>query len=105
MKEISVEELARWRTHGKAFVLLDVRTPREVALASLPNAVHVPLAELAARLPELDSHAEIAVLCHSGNRSAFAAELLTRSGFRNVYSVAGGIDAYAERVDSTLARY
>jgi rhodanese-related sulfurtransferase len=105
VKEISVEELARWRASGKAFTLLDVRTAAELALASIPGATHVPMAELAARLSDLDPSCEIAVLCHSGNRSAFVTEFLTRSGFSAVYNVAGGIAAYAARVDPSVGRY
>lgn len=105
MKEISVEELARWRASGKGFVLLDVRTPREVALASLPDATILPLQELPARIGELDPNAEVAVICHTGNRSAFVTELLSRSGFEHVYNVVGGIDAYSSRVDPSIPRY
>lgn len=105
MKEISVEELAAWRASGKPFVLLDVRTPRELALASIPGSLHLSLQELPARMNEIDRDAEIAVICHSGNRSAFVVELLSRSGFDRVYNVAGGIDAYAVRVDATIPRY
>lgn len=105
MKEISVEELARWRTEGRAFTLLDVRTPRELAIASIPGAEAIPLAELAARMGELDRSGAIAVLCHTGNRSAFATEMLARSGFEHVYNVAGGIEAYASRVDPAIPRY
>lgn len=105
MKEISVEELAQWRASGKNFVLLDVRTPREIAVASLPGSTQIPLQELAGRTRELDPSSEIAVICHSGNRSAFVTELLSRSGFENVYNVAGGIDAYAARIDPSIPRY
>lgn len=100
-----MEELATWRASGKPFVLLDVRTPRERALASLPGSLNLPLQELAARMHELDRDAEVVVICHSGNRSAFVAELLSRSGFDRVYNVVGGIDAYAERIDPTIPRY
>ena len=105
MNEISVEELAQWRSSGKKFVLLDVRTPREIAIVSLPDSTNIGMHELVARTGELDPHAEIAVICHSGNRSGFVTEILTRRGFEHVYNVAGGIDAYAARVDPSLARY
>jgi rhodanese-related sulfurtransferase len=103
--DLSVEEFARWRAEGKSFVLLDVRTPAELMRAALPDAVNVPLQDLPARIGELDRDAEIAVLCHSGHRSAYAVAFLASHGFANVHNVSGGIDAYARTVDLTIPRY
>jgi rhodanese-related sulfurtransferase len=105
MTDMTVEELAQWRASGKNFVLLDVREPFEVEAVALPDTVHIPMRELPVRLNELDRDAEIAVLCHHGARSAYVARFLATQGFRNVRNVAGGIDAYAKRVDRTLPRY
>jgi rhodanese-related sulfurtransferase len=100
-----VEELAQWRASGKPFVLLDVREPFELQAASLPDALHIPMHEIPARMNELDRSAEIAVLCHHGGRSARVAQFLAMQGFVSVHNVAGGIDAYAKRVDTSIARY
>ncbi|HEY8297363.1 MAG TPA: rhodanese-like domain-containing protein [Candidatus Baltobacteraceae bacterium] len=105
MQEISVDELARWRSEQKAFVLLDVREPHELTLASLDGATHVPMRDLPARLNELDKDAEIAVLCHHGGRSAQVARFLTQHGFANVYNVDGGINEYATRIDPSIPTY
>lgn len=105
MKDISVEELAQWRASGKAFVLLDVREPHEVKTAALPDALHIPMRQIPARLNELNPGADIAVLCHHGGRSEHVAQFLSVQGFANVHNVAGGIDAYARRVDPGVPRY
>jgi rhodanese-related sulfurtransferase len=105
MSDISVEELAQWRASGKNFVLLDVREPLEVQAASLPDALHIPMRQIPARVQELDRSAEIAVLCHLGGRSERVAQFLAMQGFPKVHNVAGGIDAYAKRVDTTIPRY
>ena len=105
MKEISVEELAQWRASGKTFVLLDVREPHEIKAAALPDIVHIPMREIPARMHEIDSGAEVAVLCHHGGRSERVAQFLFMRGFANVHNVSGGIDAYAKRVDTTIPRY
>lgn len=105
MQEISVEELAQWRASGKTFVLLDVREPFELQAASLPNAVHIPMRQIPARANEIDRAAEIAVLCHHGGRSERVAQFLAMQGFPNVHNIAGGIDAYAKRIDSAVPRY
>lgn len=105
MQDISVEELAQWRASGKNFVLLDVREAFEVQTAALPDAVHIPMRQIPQRAGELDRSAEIAVLCHHGGRSERVAQFLSMQGFPNVRNVAGGIDAYAKRVDTSIPRY
>ncbi len=105
MREITVEELAQWRASGKAFVLLDVREPFEVQAAALPESLHIPMRQIPARTADMDRASEIAVLCHHGGRSERVARFLEMQGFPNVHNVAGGIDAYAQRVDPSLPRY
>lgn len=105
MTDITVEELAQWRASGRDFVLLDVREPFEVAAASLPDALHVPMREIPVRLAELDPKAEHVVFCHHGGRSEHVARFLTARGFERVHNLEGGIDAYSKRVDSSVPRY
>jgi rhodanese-related sulfurtransferase len=105
VSEISVEELAQWRASGREFVLLDVREPHEIAAASLPGAVHVPMREVPARLDEFDPSAEFAVMCHHGGRSDQVARFLRARGFDRVHNVDGGIDAYSKRIDPSVPRY
>jgi rhodanese-related sulfurtransferase len=103
--DISVEQLAEWRASGRIFVLLDVREPFEVALASLPGSLHIPMRQVPARLTDLDPQAEIAVLCHHGGRSEYVARFLHARGFERAYNVEGGIEQYALRVDPSVPRY
>ncbi|MEO6912957.1 MAG: rhodanese-like domain-containing protein [Candidatus Baltobacteraceae bacterium] len=105
MREIDVEELAQWRTSRKPFVLLDVREPGEIAAASLSGSLHIPMREIRVRAHELEKTAEIAVLCHHGGRSAHVAQLLEMLGFGHVYNIDGGINAYSERIDSSVPIY
>ena len=105
IKDIDVDELARWRSESKSFVLLDVREPSEVATASVADAVHIPMRQIPQRLDELSKDVPIAVLCHHGGRSYQVAQFLFAQGFADVVNVDGGIDAYALRVDSSIPRY
>lgn len=104
--EISAEELRQEMT-GKAgdLVLIDVREPHEWDIVHIDGARLIPLNQLPERLSELDGHAEIVTHCHHGARSMKALEILKGAGFGKVRSLAGGIDAWAERVDPGLARY
>lgn len=102
--EITVEELKVRMDRGEDFILLDVREPVEFRICNLGGTL-IPMGQLPARLKELDSSKEIAVLCHHGNRSRSATEFLLRSGFPRAVNVAGGIEAWAERIDPATPRY
>lgn len=86
-------------------VLLDVREPHELEISALPNALNIPLGQLAGRLSELDSAEEMVVLCKGGTRSARALELLVSAGFKKVKNLKGGINAWAREVDKSLPVY
>lgn len=102
-------QLQAQASQGRRPVMLDVREPWEVAMASVQAApatlVCIPMNDVPARLDELDSTQPIWVLCHHGMRSAQVAGFLTRRGFTEVYNVAGGIEAWACDVDRQVPRY
>jgi len=83
----------------------DVREPHEWDIVHIEGARLIPLGQLPERLSELDGHAEIVTHCHHGARSMKALEILKGAGFGKVRSLAGGIDAWAERVEPGLPRY
>jgi adenylyltransferase/sulfurtransferase len=86
-------------------ILLDVREPHELQISALPNAVNIPLGQLAGRLSELDSADEMVIFCKSGTRSARALELLVSAGFKKVKNLKGGINAWARDVNQSLPIY
>ncbi|MCX8202899.1 MAG: rhodanese-like domain-containing protein [Nitrososphaeria archaeon] len=45
------------------------------------------------------------VYCHTGQRSALAVKLLRDIGITRAHNLAGGVDAYAERIDPSMPRY
>jgi adenylyltransferase/sulfurtransferase len=102
--EISVEELKTRLDRGERPFLLDVREPREYALCNL-GGVLIPQGELPGRLDELDPSKEIVVYCRTGRRSAAAVELLKKSGFKHPRNLAGGIVAWADRIDPSMPKY
>ena len=74
--------------------LLDVREDDEWAAGHAPDAVHVPLGELSARVGELPGDREVYVICRSGRRSAYAAQALAGGGL-NAINVADGMTGWA----------
>lgn len=107
MKQLAVEELKRWLEDSTRPqpVLLDVREAWERAICSLPGSVHMPIGAVPARADELDAAAETVVVCHHGARSAQVAAFLERRGFARLYNLAGGVNAWARRVDPSMATY
>jgi molybdopterin/thiamine biosynthesis adenylyltransferase/rhodanese-related sulfurtransferase len=103
--DITAVELAARMKNGNPLYLLDVREPHELAISYLPGANLIPLGQLASRLSELDSAQEMVVFCKAGTRSARALELLVSAGFRKVKNLKGGINAWAEAVDTSLPVY
>lgn len=80
-------------------VLLDVREPHEVIVASVEGAVHVPASQLESRLHELDSARRYVVACRVGAKSLWAARRLRDAGFTRVRHLRGGLLAYAAARD------
>ena len=89
---------------GVPFELVDVRTEDERAIARiegsrlLDNACHDYLLGL-------DRNTAVVFQCHHGIRSQAAAEYFIRQGFRNLYNLQGGIDAWSALVDGSIPRY
>jgi molybdopterin/thiamine biosynthesis adenylyltransferase/rhodanese-related sulfurtransferase/molybdopterin converting factor small subunit len=104
--EVLVEELKdEWEAKGDDLVVVDVREPHEWEIAHLEGSRLIPLGQLPERINELDGHAEIVTYCHKGARSMKALEILKGAGFGKVRSLAGGIDAWAQRVEPGMPRY
>ena len=104
--QITVEDLKRKQDAREPFFLLDVREPHEVPIASL-NAPLIPVGSLEQRIAEIPvaKDAEIVVHCRSGARSQKAALILKQAGFTHVENLAGGILAWADKIDPTMAKY
>ncbi|MBI5481710.1 MAG: molybdopterin-synthase adenylyltransferase MoeB [Deltaproteobacteria bacterium] len=102
---LSVEDLEARRRGGETFDLLDVREPHEQEIVQLPGATPFPLSELPAHLHELDSARTYTISCHRGARSLEAYRLMRKAGFGRLQILAGGIDAWAEKIDPSLPRY
>lgn len=104
---LDVREFERWLQTGRPIYLVDVRTPEENALAKLPDSLLVPISELASDMDRIQppQGSDLVIYCHHGVRSWHAAVYLEQSGFERVHSLAGGIDAYSQLIDSNIPRY
>ena len=103
--EIAPDSYARERHGAAPALLLDVREPWEVELASIPGALTIPMGDIPSRLQELDPDRPTVVLCHHGARSLNVTMWLRNQGFEHVQSLSGGIDAWACTIDPSTPRY
>ena len=111
--EITVQELASKIKSDRKFTILDVREIWETKLARIDDerVILLPMSQIAherkdAFPPALrDLQTEIVIMCHHGIRSADVTDWMRQQGWQNVFSLAGGIAAYAEQVDSSVGTY
>lgn len=90
---------------GESWQLIDVRERWEHGLANVDYATLMPMSEIHTRVQELEKTTPVAVLCHSGIRSAQVAGWLRQLGFGQVANITGGIDAWSITVDERIPRY
>ena len=102
--EVGVSDLFGRLTGSDGPLVVDVREPWEWEIAHIEGSRLIPLGELPDRLRELDPRAEIVTVCHKGQRSLMAQQLLQGAGFQ-ARSLTGGIDAWAAEVEPGMARY
>ncbi len=102
---ISCEALKKKIDKREELILLDVRERWEHGMVNLTNSVLMPLRELKNGISKLDKNKVVVVLCHTGDRSNYAARYLLQNGFRTVKNLEGGINAWATRIDQSMKRY
>jgi len=111
--EITVTELAQKLKSQEKFVLLDVREADELDRAKITDSrlEVTPMSRLAREGADALSGSvrsqeiPVYVLCHHGNRSMQVTAWLARQGYKNIFNVRGGIDAYAREIDETVGLY
>src|SRR5512138_638160 len=111
--EINVTNLSEKLNSDDQFILLDVRELNELDSAKLTDRrlEVTPMSQLAQQRTKALSEAAqkqdatIYVLCHHGNRSGQVTAWLAQQGWKNVFSVRGGIDEYARKVDQAVGMY
>jgi len=102
--DMTPEELKQRLDAGDDLFVLDVRDPHEYQICNLGGHL-IPLNDLPKRVGELDPAREIVVHCKLGGRSAKAVDFLKQAGFTRVHNLAGGINAWSERVDPKVPKY
>jgi len=104
--QVTVEQLKARIDAGDKPYVLDVREPHEYDIVNI-GAQLIPLGNLPDRTADIPvgKDAEIIVHCRSGARSQKASLALKAAGYTNVSNLAGGILAWADRIDPSLPKY
>jgi monothiol glutaredoxin len=104
VKPLMAPELKAWLDEGRPLQLVDVRTEQERELANIEGSRLLDDG-LRRELQSLDKDTVLVFTCHSGSRSQMAAQQFVTSGFKRVYNLEGGIDAWSTLVDPGVPRY
>ncbi len=103
--EVSIEDAKALLDTNESAYLLDVREPFEVAICAIQGSVNIPMQQIAENIGALPRDGNILVHCHHGGRSLHVTKYLRAKGFPAVSNVAGGIDAWAVRIEPGMKRY
>jgi len=95
LSQITIESLND-RLPSSALQVLDVRREPEWEAGHIAGATWWPLDNFKVAPPEIDRNVPVAVHCKGGYRSMIACSLLQRAGFKNVFNVVGGFDAWQQ---------
>jgi rhodanese-related sulfurtransferase len=77
-------------------LLVDVRNDDEVARGIIPGAMHIQLAMLPLQYDKLLQANSVVFYCHSGIRSAHAADFAVSKGVKDVFNLVGGVIAWGK---------
>lgn len=105
-QRLTVVEIKNKMNEGWKPYVLDVRRQEEADISKLDfvDRLH-PHDQIEEILSEIPKDKEILIHCRSGMRSADAAQVLCENGFSKVYNMEGGINQWAEEIDSSLPTY
>ena len=98
---VTPEELSERIERGDNILIIDVREPHERAILKFPNAVVIPIGQLARRMKELDPSQDTIFICKEGKRSVLAITTLREAGYKGpLYNLKGGMDAMRDIIFS-----
>ncbi|WP_298895620.1 rhodanese-like domain-containing protein [uncultured Psychroserpens sp.] len=103
MADLTQQEWTSKLNADENAVILDVRTPEEVALGIIPNAIAIDIYKgqgFIYELEELDKSKNYYVYCKAGGRSAQACSVMNQLGFKNTYNLIGGFSEWRGEVAS-----
>jgi molybdopterin/thiamine biosynthesis adenylyltransferase/rhodanese-related sulfurtransferase len=105
VRAITVDEVSARLDAGDDLLILDVREPLEWQISAIDGTLRIPKGDVLRHLGELPRDRDIVVHCKTGIRSADVIRELQAEGYTQLYNMAGGINAWARKIDPTLPTY
>jgi len=111
--EITVQTLNDKMKTEEQFIILDIREFWEIDKVSLKNdrVIDLPMSQIvhkgldAVPAKVMNKEKEIIIICHHGIRSAQVTGWFLMQGWKNVFSLHGGVDAFAQQIDQSIGFY
>src|SRR6202161_1698981 len=103
--EVAPREVKEKLARGEKILFVDVREQWEYDTSHIEGSVLIPLREIPANLPRLESADEVILFCHHGMRSMDAAALVRSQGVAGGRAVGGGGGLRCTVIDPNIARY
>ena len=95
VNEIDSESLSQRLADANDVLLVDIRTPAEIAQGMIPDALQLPMHLIPLRMDEIPKDRDVVIYCRSGARSYQACGYLMQQGYGRVLNLRGGIIAWA----------
>ena len=105
IQEINPIDAAAMRKQSPPALFLDVREAPELAICHIDGALHIAMSELTTQFAAIPLDRPVIVLCHHGMRSRQVIQFLQSQGYDKLLNLKGGIDAWAQKVDTGMATY
>jgi len=95
-EDIDIQTAQKIMKLSKNYILLDVRTPEEIANGKIGNALEIDIRsqDFKDKLDKLDRNGQYIVYCHAGGRSTTAAGIMREMGFKQIYNLTDGYRAW-----------
>lgn len=105
IKQATPHDIKQRIDAGDDLLLIDVREPDELRIASVEGAHAYPMSQAMSWIDDLPRDRELVIMCHHGSRSMQVASALAQRGHTNLTNMQGGIDAWSQQVDPSIRRY
>ena len=105
MNELTVTEFKALIDSGEAYQLIDVREPHEFEIAEM-GGILIPMGQIPEHINDISKDIKVVFHCRSGVRSAQVINYLQQNHrFNNLYNLKGGILAWSDKIDNSVAKY
>lgn len=106
MQEMSAQQVHQYlQSSNNNPILLDVRELWEYKICHIEGSQLIPMRNIPSELNQLEPEQETIVICHHGIRSRIVGQFLEQADFTNIINLSGGVNQWAQQVDTKMPVY